>query len=293
MSAFSINTWLKKGYSEEQARYQIAIRRPNNVLYYINKGFTEEEAKEKIRERQSLGGLKRANMTIKEKRTLSPRCVEFYTAKGFSEEEAKELVSEFQSVFSKEKCIEKYGNIVGLEIFNDRQEKWQATLKSKPEEVIKDINRRKNRWIHLTEEESELLKKQIAEKIKETVSSRSVEDSRRIGQTIRAGQVTTGRATPEEMVDDFLRYKQKVWAETKRNDLTILENYDRRSKLDYHLDHMYSIFEGFRNNVDPYIIGHIENLRMLPYKENLSKFNKCSITLNELMLRIEDIDASN
>jgi len=114
--------------------------------------------------------------------------------------------------------------------------------------------------------------------------------------TIRAGFfkiLIAGRATPEEMVDDFLRYKQKVWAETKRNDLTILENYDRRNKLDYHLDHMYSIFEGFRNNVDTYIIGHIENLRMLPYKENLSKFNKCSITLDELLLRIEDIDASN
>jgi hypothetical protein len=153
---------VEKGYSEEEARYQIAIRRPNNVLYYINKGFTEEEAKEQIRKRQAIGGSKRANMSIQDKKTLSPRCIEFYIAKGFSEERARELVSKFQAVFSKEKCIEKYGDIRGLEIFNARQEKWQANLNSKPEEVIKDINRRKNWWKNLTEEESELLKKQIS-----------------------------------------------------------------------------------------------------------------------------------
>ena len=48
MSAFSIKTWTNKGYTEEEAKYQIAIRRPNNILYYINKGFTKEEAEEKI-----------------------------------------------------------------------------------------------------------------------------------------------------------------------------------------------------------------------------------------------------
>ena len=290
MSAFSIQTWINKGYTEEEAKYQIAIRRPNNVLYYINKGFTEEESKKKIKERQSIGGAKRSAMSQEEKRSLSPRCVEFYIAKGFTPEEAKKQVSNFQSTFSKEKCIQKYGESVGLEIFESRQKKWQDTLNSKSESEIKSINKRKNRWVGLTKEESNLLKQQVSNSVKETVAKRTPEESREVGRKIRDDQVKSLRATPEELVDAFLFYKSRVWAETKRNDLKMLENYDKRGKHGYHLDHMFSIFEGFKQNIDPSIVGHIKNLRMIPYKENLSKFNKCSIALDDLIKMIKDSD---
>lgn len=288
MSAFSMKTWLNKGYSEEEAKYQIAIRRPNNVLYYINKGFSEEDAKEQVKLRQAKGGAKRSKMTAKEKRALTPRCVEFYLAKGFTQSQAEEQVALFQSTFSKEKCIERHGESIGLEVFNARQEKWQASLNAKSQSEIDDINRRKNRWVNLTKDESDLLKKQVGKKVRETVSLRTKEESRVVGQNIRNGMVENGRAIPEELADAFDLYKRKVWAETNRNDLTILENYSKRSRTGYHLDHKYSIWQGFTNNVSPEIIGHIKNLEMLPYQENLSKFNKCSITLQQL---IESIDA--
>ena len=70
----------------------------------------------------------------------------------------------------------------------------------------------------------------------------------------------------------------------------MLENYDKRGKRGYHLDHMFSIFEGFKQNIDPSIVGHIKNLRMIPFKENLSKFNKCSIALDDLIKMIKDSD---
>lgn len=288
MSAFSMKTWLNKGYSEEEARYQIAIRRPNNVLYYINKGFSDEEAKEQVKLRQAKGGAKRSKMTDEEKRALTPRCIEFYLAKGFTQSQAEEQVALFQSTFSKEKCIKKYGESIGLEIFNARQERWQATLNAKSQDEIDDINRRKNRWVNLTDDESNSLKKQVGEKVRETVSLRTKEESRVVGQNIRNGMVVNGRAIPEDLADAFDLYKRKVWAETNRNDLTILENYSKRGRTGYHLDHKYSIWQGFTNNVSPEIIGHIKNLEMLPYQENLSKFNKCSITLQQL---IESIDA--
>ena len=63
--------------------------------------------------------------------------------KGFSEEEAKIELSKRQSTFSLEKCIEKYGEEKGLEVFNKRQEKWQKTLNSKSQEEIDEINRSK------------------------------------------------------------------------------------------------------------------------------------------------------
>jgi len=287
MSAFSMKTWLNKGYTEEEAKYQIAIRRPNNVLYYTNKGFSIDDAKEMVKVRQAKGGVKRSNMSIDEKRALSPRCIEFYLAKGLTYDRALLELSNHQSTFSKEKCIKKYGKDRGLEIFEARQDKWQATLNSKSAEEIQAINARKNRWLNLTDKEATLLKEQVGKNVKATVALRTENESRAVGKKIRDGQVASGRATPDESVDAFLLYKSRVWAETKRNNLTVLENHDKRSRLGYHLDHMYSIHEGFKNNVDVSIIGHIKNLKMIPYQENLSKFNKCSITLEELTTLIK------
>jgi len=55
----------------------------------------------------------------------------------------------------------------------------------------------------------------------------------------------------------------------------------KRNK-DMHLDHIYSIAEGFKNNIPPYIIGHCTNLRLLPKLENSSKGARCDKTIDEL-----------
>jgi hypothetical protein len=57
--------------------------------------------------------------------------VEYWIKKGYSTDEAKIKVSERQSTFSLKKCIEKYGEKNGREIFNSRQKKWIETLKNK------------------------------------------------------------------------------------------------------------------------------------------------------------------
>ena len=63
--------------------------------------------------------------------------------KGLTEQEAIDFVSERQATFSKEKCIEKYGDIEGLNIWQARQDKWQDTLNSKSDEEKERINRSK------------------------------------------------------------------------------------------------------------------------------------------------------
>lgn len=55
-----------------------------------------------------------------------------------------------------------------------------------------------------------------------------------------------------------------------------------RGRNKYHLDHKYSISEGFKNNIPPYIISSIHNLQILTEKDNISKNSKCSISKNEL-----------
>lgn len=144
MSAYRIETWTKKGYTEEEAKYQIAIRRPSNKLYWINKGFSEEEAIIKLKGHQKLGGKSSASRPIEEIRKTSVRCKEYWLLKGYNDEEAKTKVGEIQSVFSLEKCISRFGEIEGTRIFNERQINWQKTLNSKSTEEKDLINRKKN-----------------------------------------------------------------------------------------------------------------------------------------------------
>lgn len=54
-----------------------------------------------------------------------------------------------------------------------------------------------------------------------------------------------------------------------------------------HLDHIYSISEGFKNNIPPYVIGHWTNLRLLPKIENSSKGARCAKTIDELFTDFE------
>jgi len=82
--------------------------------------------------------------------------------------------------------------------------------------------------------------------------------------------------------NEFKKYRRKVYYWTSKNDLSTLENFNRRGLLDFHLDHKYSIAEGFKNNVPPRVIGSIHNLQFISYTENVSKGVRCSITLEEL-----------
>lgn len=50
----------------------------------------------------------------------------------------------------------------------------------------------------------------------------------------------------------------------------------------YNIDHIYSIMDGFRNKVNPKIIGSFVNLQVLPSIDNIRKRDESWITLEEL-----------
>lgn len=55
-----------------------------------------------------------------------------------------------------------------------------------------------------------------------------------------------------------------------------------------HLDHIYSILHGFRDNIDPIILGNIINLRIIDGKLNQSKSMNSNYSKEELMKLYEE-----
>ena len=51
-------------------------------------------------------------------------------------------------------------------------------------------------------------------------------------------------------------------------------------------DHMVSQDFGYKNLIDPYIISHPANCALIKHTENSSKYNKCSLSVDELLQRI-------
>lgn len=91
----------------------------------------------------------------------------------------------------------------------------------------------------------------------------------------------------KELKSDLELYYEKVWKITEKQNLELLPNFEKRGNIKfkkdaYHIDHRFSISEGFKQGVPPEIIGDIVNLEMLPAIENIRKYGKCSITLKKL-----------
>lgn len=81
----------------------------------------------KFYEKRNLTEQDRHNFTSNIKREYNTQ-ISYYIHKGYSEKEAQEKVKERQRTFTKEKCIQKYGEIEGIKRFNERQEKWKKKL---------------------------------------------------------------------------------------------------------------------------------------------------------------------
>ncbi len=53
-------------------------------------------------------------------------------------------------------------------------------------------------------------------------------------------------------------------------------------------DHKYSCNEGFRNLIDPYLISHPANCKLLLHSENSSKCDECSISIKDLIRNVNE-----
>lgn len=62
----------------------------------------------------------------------------------------------------------------------------------------------------------------------------------------------------------------------------------KRGFKNNHVDHKFSISEGFKKNINPFHIAHPCNLQMLKARDNKKKNSKCDHTYEELLEKILD-----
>jgi hypothetical protein len=152
--------------------------------------------------------------------------------------------------------------------------------------------------------ENSLLSKEIQEKAKTTLFEKyGVSNAMQIPSSVEKTKQTFirkyGKDHPlktneykEKMVADghwlsseektaYTIYSRLAWRYTIRN-LPLIENIEKRGK-DYHIDHKFSIKEGFLQGIVPWIIGDICNLEILPAHVNIKKKTKCSISKDFLL----------
>lgn len=110
-----------------------------------------------------------------------------------------------------------------------------------------------------------------------------------LGSEIRKQkEIENNHWVPDECKTEYRLYRLEVLRVTGKQDLESLENFDKRGRIElnpdaYHIDHKFSIREGFKEKIPPEIIGSLRNLEMIPGKANCSKSSKCSITKEELL----------
>ena len=97
--------------------------------------------------------------------------------------------------------------------------------------------------------------------------------------------ISSGRRRSDELsekIDIYYRNVLKYTNRTFRKYKLLLEETYIRSKQ-FHLDHIYSIVDGFENNIEPRIIGSICNLQLIPEFINIQKHRKSWISKDKLL----------
>jgi hypothetical protein len=91
-------------------------------------------------------------------------------------------------------------------------------------------------------------------------------------------------------VDAQRRYRMEVGRLTYKQPLHLLANIEKRGHIEnggWHLDHCFSVNEGFLKGVPAEVIANICNLKMIPGHENVVKQEKSSISLEHLMFEYD------
>ena len=128
--------------------------------------------------------------------------------------------------------------------------------------------------------------------------------SKCLGVKLRSCRDATNRynyVNNKSITDEKLKYKNACkfkfspWDEPKIIGYDLLSKYtfcksqNQKPNTNYlHRDHMISISYGWENNISSSIISHPANCQIMTVKENCSKYTKCSITLDNLLKRIDN-----
>lgn len=109
---------------------------PSKKEHWIKKGYTEEESLELVKKNiekatnncNSFIEQVKINPELNKKMTTN---IHYWLNKGYTEDDAKAVLSKRQSTFNLSKCIDKYGEEKGYEIWKNRQINWYNKAKDK------------------------------------------------------------------------------------------------------------------------------------------------------------------
>lgn len=106
-------------------------------------------------------------------------------------------------------------------------------------------------------------------------------------------KIATGRILDPSLYSAFVKYRKEVWRLTESNIKDQGAHWlQRKRSRKLHVDHIYSIHDGFLNFVAPDVIASICNLQLLPGPINISKNSDSWMTLEDLLLTIAASDSS-
>lgn len=164
---------------------------------------------------------------------------------------------------------------------------WRSKDPAKSKEANKNFTNGFTTGAHKPWEERDRDPRAYAVKAKETCLDRYGVDNpsklKEVKEKIYQKAVARGCTRREERSDRRIYY-DAVWKFTEeswRNHFDDI-NPTRLNRSHNALDHIYSIQQGFRDCIPPYIIGHYTNLRVISLSENGIKGMRCDKTREEL-----------
>lgn len=198
----------------------------------------------------------------------SKTCKEYWLKKGYSLEESIKNVSDFQRINSGV-SLQYYLNI--------------GYSEQDARDILDLIDKRKGQ----TKRNLSLIKIKHPNDWKE-IYEKYQEDYRR-------NMVEKGIWLDEDLLEGFKKYRHKVERLTNKTVLfykDFIHDLNKRGK-EYHLDHRYSIKQGFIEDIDPEIIASFINLEIISAETNCSKRADCSISKEYLLLNYKQLYENN
>jgi hypothetical protein len=163
-----------------------------------------------------------------------------------------------------------------------------------------------NHYVQTAEWKSKYLSNilEIEKKRKETCIEKygveNVSQIKQIYDKIIKTKIETNQIIPEELLSEWDVYKRKIRKITNSNKKSLFENWNG---LDYYdgenirscfsyshthrfyptIDHKISVFYGFKNNIEPEIVGDIENLCITKRYLNCIKSKMIEVEFNKII----------
>lgn len=81
------------------------------------------------------------------------------------------------------------------------------------------------------------------------------------------------------------KYRRSVTHFTRKQDLSDLPNFEKL-KQGYQIDHILSVVDGFKAQLNPKQVAHKANLQVISRAENRAKYTRSDMTVKELLEKI-------